>query len=266
MLSTLLIFAFFLPCCLFFPVIPRTILDDLDYFKDYFHRFFFTKEESQDYTLEDQLRFLQHFFRLEETGWLDEPTKAIIKKPRCGVRDIADYSFFPGKPKIKNNLITYSIFNYPKDMKHKIVEKILQKALEVWSSVTPLKFQRVYKQDSDIEFAFLAGDHGDAYPFDGRGNREGNILAHAFALNPYYQGAVHFDSDEEWSYSEEGTNLFLVAVHEIGHVLGLRHSQDSDSIMFPNYEYQDPKFFRLSYDDIIGIQSLYYQGRENTIS
>ncbi|XP_036615418.1 matrix metalloproteinase-26-like [Trichosurus vulpecula] len=226
MLSTLLIFAFFLPCCLSLPVIPKDILDDSDFFKDYFHCFFFTEEESLYSTMEDQLRFLQHFFRLEETGWLDEPTKAIIRQPRCGVQDIADYSFFPGKPKIKNNPITYSVINYPRGMSPRTVERILRKAEEVWSSVTPLKFRRVHVKDSDIEFAFLYGDHGDGYTFDGKGE----ILANTFAPHPVYQGTIHFDNDEDWSNSEEGINLFLVAVHEIGHALAPRHSQDSDSI------------------------------------
>ncbi|XP_074073507.1 matrix metalloproteinase-26 [Macrotis lagotis] len=253
MLSTLLLLTFFLPCCLSIPIVSSDVLDDLNFFKDYFQRFFFIKE-SQDYTVEDQLRFLQHFFKLEETGLLDEPTRAFIRQPRCGIRDTADYSLFPGRPIITNNPITYSLINYPEGMKKRTVDEVLQKATQVWSSVTPLEFQRVYSLESDIEFAFLAGEHGDGYPFDG----EGNILAHAFAPNPDYQGAVHFDSDERWSYTNRGINLFLVAVHELGHALGLEHSQDPDSIMFPNYQYQDPKFFQLSNDDIRGIQKLYH--------
>jgi len=50
-------------------------------------------------------------------------------------------------------------------------------------------------------------------------------------------------------------NLFLVAAHEFGHALGMAHSSDPGSLMYPVYSYG--KGYPLSEDDIKGIQSLY---------
>ena len=56
--------------------------------------------------------------------------------------------------------------------------------------------------------------------------------------------------------SWQGTNLLQAAVHEIGHSLGLQHSNVSDSMMAPFYRGWDP-FLSLSHDDEAAVKHLY---------
>ncbi|XP_064191899.1 72 kDa type IV collagenase [Anguilla rostrata] len=148
--------------------------------------------------LKDTLKKMQKFFQLKETGEIDQKTVEIMKKPRCGVPDVANYNFFPRKPKWGQDAITYRILGYTPDLDEETVNDAFFRAFKVWSDVTPLKFTRLMDGEADIMINFGRNEHGDGYPFDGKDG----LLAHAFAPGPGIGGDSHFDDDEQWTLGE----------------------------------------------------------------
>ena len=153
--------------------------------------------------------------------------------------------------------ITYAFVNGTGQIQGDVERDLIRRAFALWSDQTPLTFtETTDSSTADIVIGWATGDHGDGDPFDG----PGDVLAHASFPNPYDHSQVflHFDDDERWVDSEtRNVDLMTVAAHEIGHTLGLAHSDDFDALMFASYS--GPRRF-LSEDDIAGVQSLYGVG------
>src|SRR5262249_15507142 len=65
--------------------------------------------------------------------------------------------------------------------------------------------------------------------------------------------------------SHGGFFVQAVATHELGHALGLQHSNVAGATMWPSGSGCDPSLETLESDDIAGIQSLYPQNKPDSI-
>ncbi|MEO8027524.1 MAG: matrixin family metalloprotease [Bryobacteraceae bacterium] len=128
------------------------------------------------------------------------------------------------------------------------------RALGEWSRVAKVTFSPGSSGTAarTINVLFGAGAHGDSYPFDG----PGNVLAHTFYPAPPnpepIAGDMHLDDAEHWRVGSD-IDLYSVALHELGHALGLGHSDVPGAVMYPYYR----QATSLTAEDIGAIQMLY---------
>jgi hypothetical protein len=134
------------------------------------------------------------------------------------------------------------------------VQSEILRAMNAWSAVTNVVFEQGTSATATrtILVKFASGPHGDSYPFDG----PGGVLGHTFYPVPINSesiaGDIHLDADENW-HAGGDLDIYTVVLHELGHAIGLGHSDKPGDVMYPYYH----RGAQLSANDIGAARELY---------
>lgn len=249
-------------CCLNgAPVDEKEKRFALDFLKKYHY---LSPLKSGNHNFKDAVRIFQELTHIPDTGQLDSKTIAEMHKPRCGVPDFDDDDK-PSPGRIKrfsvsgrrweNMHLKYRIHNFASNggLTASQQRRIIKRAFRAWEKIGPISFSEVTDASSNasINISFVAKVHASCCcKFDGTGGS----IAHAFYPKT---GDLHFDDDEQFTNSNTtGYNLFSIALHEIGHLLGLKHSNDPNAVMYMEYSNNQ----NLTDEERHGIEYIYMQG------
>ena len=243
--------------------------EGLSHVQEYLVRFGYLKHDSYtanrlDNATSEALSNFQERFRIEKTGLFDESTRNQMGVSRCGLPDRLGVEFkivCCWNRRNQTLALTFAFNNGTNDIAGTDEFQAVRNAFQTWAAVIPFTFTEVNSnQNPDVLIDWRPANDPDL-------SMIGGIVAHS----DYPPGCsvvvpqnslplpIHFDdSENSWAIGSVAGALDVetVALHEIGHILGLDHSTVPGSVMWPSMGLNT--IFRvLTQDDIDGVQACY---------
>ncbi len=179
----------------------------------------------------------------------------------------------------KPKLITYSfvpdgtsIGGVPSNLQAKLNSKFatsdwkaqFAKAATVWQKMANVNFTLV--SDNGSALGVSGNQQNDSRFGDiriGGYAMDSSILAFAYLAPPANGGTdagdMFFNTSQSWQINGTTYDLMTVAIHELGHAMGMGHSSDSTAAMYPAYNGSKEA---VNTDDTSGIRTI-YNSRQN---
>ena len=229
-----------------------------------------TPERLDDATVRALTEF-QRRYDVGTPGILDAPTRDFMAAPRCGVADLVGgpSPFFSTLCAWNRRTLTYAFGDLSDDVRENVARNAVRRAFKTWAKAgVGLSFRQVEVDDDDNN-----DDDRKVKPdifvewrpaADPDLSMVGGTLAHADfppGCSIIVSGLplpCHFD-DEEHTWVDGASGGFDIesgALHEIGHLLGMLHTDVSGSVMFPTVS-ENSTLRGLQSDDLAGIRDLY---------
>ncbi|MFF0097661.1 matrixin family metalloprotease, partial [Streptomyces canus] len=235
----------------------------LEAVQDFLFRFGYLPERHEIDTLDDTtsraLKSYQEFHGIPATGAFDELTRTMMAEPRCGLPDLRDGVEFVTQCAWNRRTLTYAFDTGTNDVAGQQEFTAVRNAFQTWASVLGFTFTQVATtQNPDILIGWRPANDPDH-------SMVGSVIAHADyppgcgVITNSLPRPLHFDDSEHtWVIGVAVGSLDVesVALHEIGHILGINHTNVPGSVMWPSTAYNSTKR-ALTLDDINGLRALY---------
>jgi Alpha-L-arabinofuranosidase B (ABFB) domain/Matrixin/Putative peptidoglycan binding domain len=207
----------------------------------------------------EALKKFQEREGLPATGAFDAPTRERMSKSRCGLPDLRDGVAFVARCAWNDRTLRYAFGAGTQDVAADEEFAAVRAAFRSWAAVVPISFTEVTAGDNPdvlVEWRDAADPDHDM---------TGPILAHADfppgcgIVTNQLPKPVHFDDSEHtWIVGAAAGqyDIETVALHELGHILGLQHSSVPGAIMQPTVDDNATRRV-LAADDIDGVRRLY---------